>query len=91
MIRDDGQISVLFVLGDEFQLSQSQHGHQMVRIGYDLFVIGGYSPSPGYKEYAMKLRCSHRKCFWQDLYEIRLLEPRLYSVAVTIPDDFLTC
>ena len=69
-------------------MNESQHGHQMVRIGYDLFVIGGHSPDYGYKGYAMKLSCSNRKCLWQDLKEIRLQEPRLYSVAVTIPDDF---
>ena len=66
-------------------------GHEMVRIGYDLIVIGGFMD--GDTEYSgslFKLTCANHSCQW-DTLDQELIYPRSFFVAVAVPDDFVQC
>ena len=66
-------------------------GHQMVRVGFDLVVIGGENYGIWeYSESIYKLRCSNKICQWEELSQ-RLNISREYFVALSLPDDFLDC
>ena len=69
-------------------------GHQMVRVGYDLVVIGGVCISSDnvwiYSKSLYKLSCCDRNCQWEELSQ-KLKEKRYGYVAVALPDDFLNC
>ena len=55
----------------------------MVRVGFDLLIIGGLSNKD-----IIKLSCSNKSCNWQTL-SIKWEDPRWDFVGVTVPDDFL--
>ena len=65
----------------------------MVRVGYDLVVIGGVCISDNvwiYSKSLYKLSCCDRNCQWEELSQ-KLKEKRYGHVAVALPDDFLNC
>ena len=63
----------------------------MVRVGFDLVVIGGENYGIWeYSESIYKLRCSNKICQWEELSQ-RLNISREYFVALSLPDDFLDC
>ena len=64
--------------------------HEMVRVGPDLVVLGGYSDSGGTSDNLYKLSCSSNICKWETLPQ-RLKIPRYSFVAIPVPEDFVTC
>ena len=69
--------------------------HQMVRIGTDLVVIGGYAYGisidfTGYNDSIFKLSCSYNFCQWERMTP-KLKMGRQYFVAVALPDNFVNC
>ena len=70
-------------------------GHQMLRVGYDLIIIGGArsSNSRNNKENYLnksiyRLSCSNKICNWDNKI---WNGARVESVALAIPDDFVEC
>ena len=64
-------------------------GHEMVRVGYDLIVLGG-ATNEILSGSIFKLSCANQSCQWVTL-EQELKTPRIYFVAVAVPNDFLQC
>ena len=67
--------------------------HQMVRIGTDLVVIGGWGAAidfTGYNDSIFKLSCSYNFCQWERMTP-KLKMGRSYFVAVALPDHFVNC
>ena len=64
-------------------------GHQMVRVGFDLIIIGGVSTSAEYSGSVIKLTCSNQFCEWQTLSQIGDFDVRFEFVAVTVPNNFM--
>ena len=63
-------------------------GHELVSIGYDLIVIGGWDGS--YSGSIYKLSCSNNVCNWDKL-QTELKVPRYEFTAILLPDDFIDC
>ena len=68
--------------------------HEIVRIGLDLLVLGGFNPNANgiryYSEELFKLSCTNNECEWEKLPQ-NLTIPRSEFVAIPVPDDFITC
>ena len=62
----------------------------MVRVGYDIIVIGGKTENKIYSGSLFKLTCTEHICDWKNLTQ-ELKTPREYFVAVAVPDDFVQC
>ena len=65
-------------------------GHEMVSIGYDLVVIGGWRGISGNSGSVYKLSCSNNECKWDNL-TTELKVPRFSFTAIPLPDDFIEC
>ena len=63
--------------------------HEMVRIGYDLIVLGGSNGEIN-SGALYKLSCTNYNCKWESLSQ-ELKIPRNGFVAIPVPDDFVTC
>ena len=61
----------------------------MVRVGYDLIVLGGRNTEV-YSGSIFKLSCANQSCQWVTM-EQELKTPRAFFVAVAVPNDFLEC
>ena len=62
-------------------------GHEIVSIGYDLIVIGGFGEA-GYQNSIYKLSCFNLVCEWeQSLVDLNIA--REYFTAIPLPDNFL--
>ena len=67
----------------------------MLRVGSDLIVIGGFDGNE-YSDSIFRLKCANmsipldKTCHWETL-DKKLKIPRQRFVAVTVPDDFITC
>ena len=66
------------------------HGHEMVRVGHDLIVLGGLKGLGGYSDMLLKLSCSSNNCKWETLPQ-KMKNPRFGFIAIAVPDDFITC
>ena len=64
-------------------------GQEMVSIGYDLIVIGGYDGSSRSGS-IYKFFCSNHICKWDKLPE-ELKTPRSFFTAILLPDNFIDC
>ena len=62
----------------------------MVRVGYDLIILGGATKESLGIGSIFKLSCANQSCQWVTL-EQELKTPRIYFVAVAVPNDFLQC
>ena len=71
-------------------LPNALHGHEMVRVGPDLIVLGGKGVETGYSDILFKLSCSRSNCNWETLPQ-KMKNPRFGFVAIAVPDDFITC
>ena len=65
-------------------------GHEMVSIGYDLIVIGGFGYGGNDSGSIYKLSCSNNLCKWDKLPE-ELKIPRRYFAAIHLPENFIDC
>ena len=65
-------------------------GHQMLRIGHDLLVIGGNDNNGEHSGSLFTLSCHFNLCQWETLKE-ELEIPRAYFAAMVVPSDFVTC
>ena len=75
-------------------------GHQMLRVGFDLIIIGGDHSSDiestNHKKNKLndsiyRLSCSNNSCHWNSKVLPLNWEKRTEFVAVAIPDDFVEC
>ena len=64
-------------------------GHEMVKVGHDLIVLGGKNET-GYSDMLFKLSCHNNNCDWETLPQ-KMENPRFGFVAIAVPDDFITC
>ena len=67
----------------------------MVRVGFDLLVIGGSWINSDtlnweYTTSLYKLTCKNKSCTWETLQNV-LKEPRYAPVAFALPDDYFNC
>ena len=62
-------------------------GHEIVSIGYDLIVIGGFGDR-SYQNSIYKLSCFNHECEWEQL-QVDLNIAREYFTAIPLPDNFL--
>ena len=73
---------------------QKLEGHSMVRMGFDLVVIGGgwviSGGKWGYTKSLYKLTCYNKHCAWVELKQ-KLEVFRYAPVAFALPDDFFDC
>ena len=79
-----------YIFAEGPYLPKHIHAHQMVSIGYDLLVIGGFVLNEGYTSKLYKLSCSNQVCKWEHLSKELQLH-RGYHVAIALPDDFVDC
>ena len=75
-------------------MKQKLEGHKMVRMGFDLVVIGGgwiiSGVDWGYSKSLYKLTCYNKHCTWVELQQ-KLKIFRYAPVAFALPDDFFDC
>ena len=71
-------------------LPQKLGGHEMISMGYDLIVIGGYTDYHYPSGKLFKLSCSNYVCKWEQLL-IELKVPRAHFTAIVITEDFVDC
>ena len=66
--------------------------HEMVRVGYDLIVLGGISGfhHSDYSDSLYKLSCYNNTCHWESLSQ-ELKTPKKFIVAIPVPDNFISC
>ena len=67
-------------------LPEERYFHEMIRIGRDLIVLGGYRSEHS----LLRLSCSSNICKWETLSQ-KFEKPRDKFVAIPVPDDFVTC
>ena len=77
------------------KMPQKLSGHKMVRVGFDLLVIGGSWINSDtlnweYTTSLYKLTCKNKSCTWETLQNV-LKEPRYAPVAFALPDDYFNC
>ena len=65
-------------------------GFEMVRVGFDIIVLGGSSNKDVYDPKLFKLSCTNDICQWETLAQ-KLQTPRRFFVAIPIQDDFVKC
>ena len=79
---------LIFVEGPKLPVKLNYHA--MVRIGYDLIVIGGTNENKNQSGALYKLSCWNHNCKWEKLTQ-KLKIPREEFVAIPIPESFITC
>ena len=72
-------------------LPKGMIGLQMVSIGNQVVISGGYLDGGTYQKDLYKLTCVSQGCTWQSIPPLQLSVARNLHVAVAVPDNFINC